>query len=64
MPRKTVELTAREKERIVSYLMSMCDYLDGRGLIVTDEDLLRQTLQDDFSHFSKLQEIMGSVLDA
>ena len=51
------------KGKIVRYLIELISYLDGRGLIVTDEGLLKETLRFDFGMFRRLRRIIRGESD-
>jgi hypothetical protein len=45
-------------EEIRKYLCGLLDFLDGRGLIITDQDLIDEALLE-YGEFAGLKELMG-----
>ena len=41
--------------KIMEYFVTACKFLDGRGLIVSDDDLLRKTMKNDFGQFQTIK---------
>jgi len=45
------------KEELINYVVDVLNYLDGHGIILTDEELVKDTLKREFGDFKILQEI-------
>lgn len=43
-----------KKEYMIGYLKDVLEYLDGNGLVLTDDDLIEEALQDriDYEHIA------------
>ena len=47
---------------VYEYIEAMLNYvLDGRGIIVTDDDLVRETLVERMGEFKSLKHIMDNL---
>ena len=43
---------------ITKYIIDLLDFLDGRGIIVTDEELVEETLKNYAGDFENLKRII------
>jgi hypothetical protein len=48
----------KKTKEITEYLIRLLDFLDGRGIIVTDEKLVKETLKDYAGDFENLKRII------
>ena len=46
-----------DKDKIIDYLVKMLEFLDGQGIVFTDEELVKEALKD-FGDFEVLQKII------
>lgn len=52
-----------KNDLIIDYIVDMLDYLDGRGLIITDQDLVEKTLRTDFNTFKSLKQMIKNITE-
>jgi hypothetical protein len=43
---------------ITKYIIDLLDFLDGRGIIITDEELVKETLDNYAGDFDNLKRII------
>ena len=45
----------KQDTKIMEYFVTACNFLDGYGLTVTDDDLLRETMTKNFGQFQTIK---------